>query len=200
MNLSLFNLTLEPFDNFQSWYLEAKNKEENADAFVLSTANLEGEPSARYLLHKGIHDKKFCFYSNYNSRKAKDIFENPRACMSFFWHRSGRQVRVSGNVEKMEEKLSREYFYSRSFESQLASALSNQSAPMSSKEEFMKDFNHKKELFKNKGKIEYPKNWGGFYLVPNKFEFFIYGEHRINDRIEFLRAENESWRVQLLYP
>ncbi len=193
-----YGLSEDPFQNFFEWLEEAKKLEKDANAFVLSTASKEGIPSARFLLFKGIKDQSFCFYTNYDSQKALDVLENPNACMSFYWPHTGKQIRISGDVIKMNESDSQEYFFSRGRESQMASIISKQSRPLSNREELDKAFREKFQELENK-EIPYPENWGGFLLNPTKIEFFIYGEHRLNDRFLFSK-NNDLWDIQRLWP
>ncbi|MBL7666201.1 MAG: pyridoxamine 5'-phosphate oxidase [Bacteriovoracaceae bacterium] len=174
-------LEADAIDTFLKWYEAAKKVEENPEAMTLSTAGKNGFPSGRLILYKGLIEKKFAIYTNYHSRKAIEMSENPKASLTFYWHKLGRQVRIEANVEKMPEDLSRKYFHSRGRESQVASLISKQSSPIDNREKLEKLFNEKLSSLQNK-EIPYPENWGGFLLKPLRFEFFLYREHRLNDR------------------
>lgn len=180
-DLKKYFLETDAHDTFLNWYEAAKKVEENPEAMTLSTAGKSGFPSGRLILYKGMIEKKFAIYTNYNSRKAVEMSENPKASLTFYWHKLGRQVRVEASVEKMPEDLSRKYFHSRGRESQVASLISNQSSPIENREALETLFNKKLKSLENRD-IPYPENWGGFLLRPLRFEFFLYREHRLNDR------------------
>lgn len=197
-DISNYGLTINPIQSFKEWYESAKKVEENADAMTLATSSKNGTPSARMLLFKGMIRDGFTLYTNYSSQKAKDILENPKASIVFYWHKSERQVRISGIIEKLSEEESQSYFHSRSRESQIASFISNQSEQIESKEALLEKFKKKQKQLQNQ-EVPYPKNWGGFLLKPQKIEFFIYGEHRLNDRILFSYI-NGLWTYKRLQP
>ncbi|MDB2447152.1 pyridoxal 5'-phosphate synthase [bacterium] len=139
------------------------------------------------------------FFTNYNSSKGKEIDENPFAALTFFWKSSDYQVRIEGKLTKTPRELSKAYFSTRARESQLASMASDQSTPVASRAEIMKNLNKLTEKFKDLNELDCPENWGGYDLVPDRFIFFIYGAHRINDRLEF-KLEKDSWVIQRLQP
>ena len=198
-NLKNFDISENPIETFNNWFEKAKTLDEYADAFALATAGADGDVSVRYLLFKGLLDEKLSFYTNYNSSKAKQLDENPRASMAFFWRNFGRQIRVTGSVTKMEMEKSRDYFNSRARDSQIASYLSNQSEVISDKETLLKTHADISSEFEGKD-IPYPTNWGGYLVEPLEIEFFIYGEHRLNDRILFKRESSGSWKSVRLQP
>ena len=195
--LSQYGIFEDPILTFQSWREAALQTEENANAFSLATATADGIPSNRYLLLKGLDEGKFFFFSNYLSLKAKCISENPKAEMAFYWHKEQKQVRVFGAVEKTPREFSEKYFASRGEDSKYASFCSIQSAPIADKAALLDKYNRARSEFPDG--VECPDNWGGYYLTPQKIEFFIYGEHRLNDRFVFER-EGEEWKVQRVQP
>jgi pyridoxamine 5'-phosphate oxidase len=198
-NLTKYNLSTDPFETFNTWFTKAKEIDDNAEAFALATSTSEGMPSVRYILFKGLLDNQFKFFTNYNSDKAQDLDSNPFASMAFFWRNSGRQVRITGKIVKADTDISMNYFSSRDKESQVASAVSNQSSPIESREKLLENYNnYLSEL--SDGEVPYPDNWGGYLLQPTKIEFFIYGEHRLNDRFEFILGDDNSWQIQRLQP
>lgn len=197
-SLDEFYLEPCPFKTFEKWYALAEKSEANVDAMSVATVDLLGVPRNRFLLFKGLMNSHFVFYTNYLSQKAQDLDQNPNVSLNFFWSTVKFQVRITGTAHRSSREFSRDYFRSRDRDSQLASALSRQSAPISSRKELMEKLGELKLLLSNKD-VECPEHWGGYLLVPTEFEFFIYGDHRINDR--FLFKKNESnWSLQRLQP
>jgi pyridoxamine 5'-phosphate oxidase len=199
-DLTKFNISNNPIQTFNTWLDHAKEVDDNPEAFALATSTKNAIPSVRYLLHKGIDESgNFRFFTNYNSEKAKDLDSNPIASMAFFWRNSARQVRIEGKVERMSAEESKKYFHSRDRDSQIASAISQQSDVIESREVLLETH---KSYSENLGDAEvpYPENWGGYLLSPTKIEFFIYGEYRLNDRFLFSKSDENCWNIQRLQP
>ncbi|WP_127714540.1 pyridoxamine 5'-phosphate oxidase [Halobacteriovorax sp. HLS] len=199
-NYESFKIKNNPFETFDEWLTDAIVVDDNPWAFALATSSKDGEPSVRYLLHKGIVEDKFRFFTNYSSHKASDLEENPRASMAFFWRNSKRQVRISGSVKKTSRESSEDYFNSRDLESRIASSISTQSAPIESREVLISQYQAYLKSLNDSEEIKCPENWGGYELSPDKIEFFIYGEHRLNDRFIFSLDDNGSWSIERLQP
>lgn len=198
-NLKKYEITECPIETFLAWFEEASNLDLNPDAFALATAGPKGDVSVRYLLYKGVVDGEFSFYTNYDSNKAKQIEANPQASMAFFWRNSGRQVRITGKVRRMSRDKSRTYFESRDRDSQIASYISNQSSEVLNKEVLL-DLHSKTSIELQGSEVPYPNNWGGYLIRPSEMEFFIYGEHRLNDRILFEKSTDNEWSFKRLQP
>lgn len=182
----------EPFDLFKQWYADAYNSQPEPNAFVLSTSGLNNFPSSRVLYLKELLDKKFIFYTNYNSHKGKDLLSNPKASMLFFWPGLQRQIRVEGMVSKVAEELSDDYFSTRPRGSQIGAWASAQS-------EFLNDrvdLEKKVEYFARKfpQKVPRPPHWGGYELSPLLVEFWQGRSSRLHDRIVYEWYGNE-WNV-----
>lgn len=188
-----------PIEIFNDWYAQAQKVEENPGAFTFSTLGLDGFPNSRTLLLKSFEDGEYGFFSNYLSEKAKEIEECNKAAISFYWHNSGRQVRIKGNVVKCSREESREYFLSRANESQAASACSIQSEVISSRDELEKNYKNLLERKLN-GEDIFPDHWGGYILKPVEMIFFIYGDHRLNDRFKFSLNNDGMWECKRLQP
>tara|TARA_Y100000296_G_scaffold38671_1_gene44732 strand:- start:1571 stop:2170 length:600 start_codon:yes stop_codon:yes gene_type:complete len=188
----------DPFKIFENWFLKAKKEEQNPTAFTLSTVDENNFPDARTLLLKDVEDEKFLFFTSYLSKKFNDLSYNSLAAMTFYWHVSGVQVRIRGNIIKASEEVSKAYFESRAKESQVASLISRQSEVIESREALVSKFNETLDKYKNDD-VPYPSFWGGLYLEPQEFTFFIYGEHRLNDRFNF-QKENGIWICKRLQP
>lgn len=195
-----FNLGLNPVENFLNWYSEAIKVEDNADAMTLSTYDEKTKrPHSRTLLYKGLENNQIIFYTNYLSKKAEQINDNQEVSLLFYWHKSIRQVRIQGHVQKSSRELSTKYFASRDRESQLASFISKQSHSINSKSELLEKLEKTKAEY-NGREIPCPENWGGYLLTPYEFEFFIYGKNRLNDRFLFVKNKNNEWEISRLQP
>ena len=182
----------EPFDLFTQWYADAFNSQLEPNAFVLSTVGLNNFPSSRVLYLKELLDKKFVFYTNYNSHKGKDLLSNPKAAMLFFWPGLQRQIRIEGIVAKVEDYVSDDYFATRPRGSQIGAWASSQS-------EFLNDridLEKKVEFFAKKfpNEVPRPPHWGGYELTPLLVEFWQGRPSRLHDRIIYEWYGNE-WNV-----
>lgn len=198
-NLVKYSLSSDPIESFIRWYNSAKSVEQNAEAMTLSTIDLKNNrPDSRMVLFKGMQDGCCTFYTNYLSNKGQELEKNNEAVLLFYWHISKRQVRIQGRVRKMSESDSRDYFHSRDRQSQLASMISEQSSPIADKEVLMEKLN---EAIKKYDGIDVPcpANWGGYLFEPYEFEFFLYGDYRINDRFLF-KKDNNDWSMTRLQP
>src|SRR5579863_963018 len=198
--LSEKDLARDPFRQFERWFQEveaAKIPEPNAA--VLSTAARDGRPSARVVLLKGVDGRGFVFYTNYDSRKGRELESNPRASLVFPWISLERQVIVEGPVAKVAREESEAYFHSRPRASQLAAWASAQSSIIAGRavlEESMKALEKK---FAGK-EAPLPPNWGGFRLAPESVEFWQGRRSRLHDRLRFRREAGGGWVVERLAP
>jgi len=188
-----------PISQFNNWLEAALNAGiEEPNAMTLSTVSEFGKPSSRVVLLKGHGQDGFLFFTNYNSRKAKDIMANKNVALLFYWKELGQQVRVEGVVQKALKEESDKYFHSRPFESNLSALASPQSSVISGKE-FLTS---RVEALRNDlsdEKLERPLYWGGFRLIPVYFEFWQVGEHRMHHRTAFELKENK-WTRYILAP
>ena len=188
-----------PFEIFSKWYEEAKQGIfVNPDIVALASATREGQPSVRMVFYRGIRERGFSFFTNYESRKGRELAENPLAAMVFYWPHLGKQVRIEGAVERLTPHESDAYFQSRPRRSQITAIVSRQSSTMPDEREFLSQLRKAEESF-NGEPVRRPDNWGGFALLPSVFEFWAHGEHRRHERIMY-RKEGETWRVTRLYP
>lgn len=198
-NLLKYSLTKDPLNSFMNWYADAKNNEQNPEAMTLSTIDsTKNRPDSRTVLFKGLKDTSLKFYTNYESNKARELAVNNEACLLFYWHVSKRQVRIQGRVTKMNPVDSETYFKSRDRQSQLASFISSQSSPISDKDALLSKLEEAEKKFAN-SPVPYPANWGGYLFEPYEFEFFVYGDYRINDRFLF-QKQQATWTVTRLQP
>lgn len=194
----------DPFDQFLKWFDEAVTaglREPNAMA--LTTANKEGKPSSRMVLLKGVDKQGFVWYTNYGSRKAHDLCENPNAALLFYWNEMNRQVRVEGSVEKVPEAESDKYFHSRPRGSQLGAIVSKQSTVIAGREVLQQDYKKLEQKYSDGSLIPKPEYWGGYKLTPTLFEFWQGQQSRLHDRLQYSQREVDGstvWHIERLSP
>ncbi|CAM2067732.1 pyridoxamine 5'-phosphate oxidase [Sulfidibacter corallicola] len=189
----------DPFQQFQLWFEEAAEKgQPMPEAMGLGTVDSSGQPEVRMLLLKGMNMSSFFFYTNYESRKAQDIVNNPNISMMFWWETVRRQVRVSGKAEKASREISEEYFRSRPRDSQLGAWTSPQSKEIPGRTYLTKKFSEMERRFEGED-IPCPPFWGGYRVIPNRFEFWQENQHRVHDRFEYLQTDT-GWRIRRLGP
>lgn len=196
--LELADMESDPFVQFSIWFEEALRRESHeANAMILSTVNINMEPSSRVVLLKSFSSDGFLFFTNYSSRKGDDISENNRVALLFFWPDSMRQIRIEGVAERCDTALSDEYFDSRPVENRASSALSKQSKPLENRSNFDEEISN---LIKSGKTIKRPENWGGYIVKPNRFEFWQGGSGRSHDRFQYNKTVNNIWNIARLYP
>lgn len=192
-------MTTDPFALFNSWYDDARASEINdSNAMALATADAQGRPSVRMVLLKGHGPDGFVFYTNYEGRKAADLFANPNAALLFHWKSLRRQVRIEGRVQTVSAQEGDAYFATRSRDSQLGAWASDQSRPLDSRETFERRFAEVQARFEGQ-EIPRPPHWSGFRVIPERIEFWQDREHRLHERRLFTRA-GDGWTEGLLYP
>jgi len=188
----------DPLAFFAQWFEEAHKAEiSEINAFTLATVDTDSKPHARIVLLKGMDEKGFVFYTNYNSAKGQELDSNAFASAVFFWKELERQVRIEGVTEKVEEALSDEYFASRPTGSQLGAWSSPQSTIIASREELHE--NYKMYEDKYKASVPRPPHWGGYRIIPHRLEFWQGRSSRMHDRILFV-YEGDQWRKFRLAP
>lgn len=189
-----------PIDLFRRWFSDAlASGSRLPDAMTLATATKDGKPSARMVLLKQIDERGFVFYTNYRSKKAKELDENPRAALVLYWVQLDRQVRVEGQVERISATESDEYFATRPRESQLGALASPQSEVIESREDLEKRYADLDEFYRDR-EVERPEFWGGYRLKPELIEFWQNREGRLHDRILYARQTDTSWKINRLAP
>ena len=180
----------DPLERFRRWFSEA-----GSDVVALATATAAGAPSARMVLLKGADERGFTFFTNYESRKGRELAENPRAALLFHW--PGRQVRIEGDVERVGAEESDAYWAGRPRGAQLAAATSRQSDPIESREALEAEVSALDAHVT--GDVPRPAHWGGYRLVPESYEFWQHRDDRMHDRLRF-RREGSGWRAERLSP
>lgn len=189
----------DPYELFNLWYLPyISGGGENSNAVVLSTSSRNGRVSSRVVLLKHHDSEGFVFFTNYNSTKGAQLEENHSASLLFYWPDSRRQIRIEGLVEKTGSAESDNYFDSRNHGHKINAIISEQSRPLKSLDLLNQKMASALDFYKNR-KPERPPYWGGYRLVPDRFEFWEEGENRFHHRQEFL-YEGEKWVKRILYP
>lgn len=213
---------VNPLDQFQKWFTRASGERTESrwrkisialfklwqailghssvdvNAMVLATADQNGRPSARTVLLKGVDQRGFIFYTNYDSRKGRELAENPNAALTFYWPDLERQVCVAGTVSKLPVSESEIYFKSRPHGSQLSAWASNQTDVVSNRLALEKIWNEMAAKFP--GEIPLPPNWGGFVLKPERIEFWQGRLNRLHDRFCYSRQQDNSWKLDRILP
>jgi pyridoxamine 5'-phosphate oxidase len=188
-----------PIELFEKWFNLAKEKNIlDFNAFILSTSSIENKPSSRVLLLKSFDDRGFVFFSNYESRKGKELSENPNASMLFFWAQLEKQIRIQGVVNKISPEESYEYFKTRPYTSRVGAWASKQSQPLTSRFRLLREVSI--IMMKNPNEVPLPPFWGGYRLTPTEIEFWQGRPSRLHDRFQYKKINNENWSITRLYP
>ncbi len=189
-----------PVKQFEKWWKQAiDSKIEEPNAMALATSNASGKPSVRIVLLKEIQKNGFVFYSNYESRKGKEIAENPFVSLLFFWTAMERQVRIEGKIKKISALQSDTYFFSRPRESRIGAWSSPQSSVIGGREFLEKNVEKYNQRFKS-GNIPRPQYWGGYIVKPYCFEFWQGRQGRLHDRLQYSHSKNKNWILKRLAP
>ncbi|MGD9561904.1 MAG: pyridoxamine 5'-phosphate oxidase [Pyrinomonadaceae bacterium] len=197
--LSKASVAADPFDQFSAWFSEAVSAHIfEPNAMHLGTTTAEGQPSGRTVLLKGFDASGFKFYTNYSSRKARELVANPQCYIHFFWKELERQVFIRGRASKTSEADSDEYFARRPYASQIGAWASEQSSVVESREVLENRFADLKAQYPE-GSVSRPPFWGGFRVSPEAFEFWQGRPSRLHDRIHY-KLENGVWKIERLCP
>jgi pyridoxamine 5'-phosphate oxidase len=190
----------DPFIEFDKWYqFAAQSDERMPNAMSLATVSIDKQPSLRTVLLKYYDHEGFVFFTNYNSRKSKEIIETPNVAIKFYWSTLDRQLIILGKAEKVSNLQSIKYFTSRSQGSRIGAWVSNQSEIINSRSDLMDKFKMVKNKFQNMD-IPKPKHWGGYRIVPTSFEFWQDGNFRLHDRFRYTINDQNQWQLDRLAP
>ena len=199
-SLSENDVDTNAIKQFEKWWVEAVNsKIEEVNAMTLATASLDGLPSARIVLLKEFSEKGFVFFTNYESYKAQQLAENPKACLVFFWKELERQVRITGLIEKISGKQSDDYFQSRPESSRIGALASPQSRVIENRQWLDEKFNELVNKLEGTS-FSRPLHWGGYNVKPVVVEFWQGRPSRLHDRIQYTLEESGNWKIERLAP
>ena len=200
--LSIEDVSANAMEQFDRWWQEAVSSDiDEVNAMTLATASADGLPAARIVLLKGYHDRGFQFFTNYDSFKGKQLQENPRACLVFFWKELERQIRITGIVEKVSQKESDEYFQSRPAGSRIGAwghPLESEVIESAVMAQPKGPVRWKQNLQING--IPRPPHWGGYLVRPVTIEFWQGRPNRLHDRLQYSLQENGTWKIDRLAP
>lgn len=194
------DLLSDPLMQFRHWLDEAiKTDIMDPTAMTLATADSQGRPSARIVLLKGLDDRGLCFYTNLQSRKARQIATNPQGALVFYWPQMDRQIRFEGAIEQVSREQSRTYFASRPLGSQISATASEQSRPIASRQSLeacAMEIARQAQV----APLQLPDFWGGYRLIPRRVEFWMGRPSRLHDRFEYTWLNDGNWEIQRLCP
>jgi len=199
-SLSTRDLARDPFRQFEKWFHEAEAaKVPEPNAMVCSLANRGGAPSSRVVLLKGFDARGFVFYTNYESRKGRELADNPRASLLFPWITLERQVIIEGHVARLPREESDAYFHSRPHASQLAACASPQSTVIAGRSVLEEAFKTLEAKYAGQ-QVPMPPDWGGYRVQPDTVEFWQGRRNRLHDRLRYRRETDGSWTIERLAP
>jgi pyridoxamine 5'-phosphate oxidase len=187
-----------PFRQFERWFAQVRELEPDATEMALGTATRDGRPSIRTVLLKGMDERGFVFYTNYHSRKARELTATGRGSLMFYWRSLERQVRIDGRAEKVSTEESDAYFATRPLESRWSVYASRQSEVIDSRETLESRFTIARQTYGDR--VPRPAWWGGYRIVPEEFEFWQGRLSRLHDRLRYLKEASGAWKRERLAP
>ena len=191
----------DPMQLFKVWMDEAKKTEPNdPNAVALATSDKKNLPSVRMVLLKDFNEYGFVFYTNLNSQKGIELKENPNASMCFHWKSLLRQVRISGSVSSVSDKVADQYYNTRGYESRIGAWASKQSKVLGSRDELINSIDDFKKKFNDQNNVPRPSHWSGWNLSPSTIEFWLDGDSRIHERLKYSKDNDGIWTQSLLSP
>ncbi len=200
-SLDVSTAQVDPFHQMELWLADALNAGlPEPNAMTLATCTPDGRPSARVVLLKGMDAQGLDFYTNYESRKGREMAQNPRVAAVFLWLGLHRQVRVEGYVEKLSPEQSTRYFQTRPIGSQIGAAVSPQSEVLPDRDALEAEFQRLNAIYGDGGPLPRPDHWGGYKIIPGCFEFWQGRRSRLHDRLQYVRHGNGQWHITRLAP
>ena len=191
----------DPIELFKVWMDQAKKTEPNdPNALSLATSNKNNIPSVRMVLLKEFNQNGFVFYTNLNSQKGNELKENPNAAMCFHWKSLLRQIRISGTITQVEDSVADQYYNSRGYDSRIGAWASKQSKELKNRDELSKSIKEFKQKFDDKNNVPRPEHWSGWSLSPTRIEFWLDGDSRIHERLNYTSDKSGNWIKSLLSP
>ena len=189
-----------PFEQFEEWLNDAiAHNADEPTAMIVATVSAEGHPSTRTVLLKGVENNKFIFFTNYESRKGKQLADNPYISLSFVWHALERQIHIEGIAMKVPPEESDEYFRKRPYKSRVGARISPQSQPITSRMQLIRSFVREAARWIGK-EVERPDNWGGYAVTPTRIEFWQGRPNRLHDRFLYTLQPDGEWKISRLAP
>ncbi len=189
-----------PIELFKKWFSRAEESEINdPNAVAVATSNKDNQPNVRMVLLKGLSDKGFVFYTNFNSKKGSELKQNQKASMCFHWKSLRRQVRAIGKVEEVSAKEADDYFNSRPYKNRIGAWASSQSKILDKRETFIENIRAFEKKYPNEKNVPRPPYWSGWRLLPDEIEFWLDGDGRIHERLNYKKNKG-NWVKELLYP
>jgi pyridoxamine 5'-phosphate oxidase len=197
--MSLISNEKEPFSIFHMWMNEAQSKEpSDPDAACLATVDTNGYPNARVVLIRRIDERGFCFFTNTQSQKGNELLESPKAAINFHWKSLKKQIRIRGDIVRVSEEESNEYYSSRPLGNRIGAWASLQSQPLENRQHLIDRVKMHEEKFGDNPPR--PDHWGGYRLIPNSIEFWREEEFRLHSRLRFQKTNTGDWETLELYP
>jgi pyridoxamine 5'-phosphate oxidase len=197
---SCFEDLANPIDLFKKWFSKAEEGEINdPNAVAVATADQNNQPNVRMVLLKGLNDKGFVFYTNFNSKKGIELKSNQKASMCFHWKSLRRQVRILGKVEEVTSQEADNYYNSRPYKNRISAWASSQSQVLDKRETFIRRLKEFENKYPDQNNVPRPPHWSGWRLLPNEIEFWLDGEGRIHERLNYKKSK-EEWIKEILYP
>jgi pyridoxamine 5'-phosphate oxidase len=189
----------DPITEFLSAVERARAHQVDTAPVALATSTAHGRPSVRMVLLRGADQRGFAFFTNYNSRKGRELADNPHAALCFHWVTLDEQIRVEGRIERLPAEESDEYFASRPRGSQLGAWASEQSQVLAAREILEEKYREIERRFEQQSQVPRPPFWGGFRLIPDRIEFWYGRTDRLHDRVVYLK-DGSAWTIERLYP
>ena len=189
-----------PIDLFKNWFSKAEEKEINdPNAVAVATSDKNNQPNVRMVLLKDLSERGFVFYTNFNSKKGNELKINQKASMCFHWKSLRRQVRVIGKVEEVTPKEADNYYNSRPYNNRISAWASSQSEILDKRETFLNKIKEYKKRYPDENNVPRPAHWSGWRLMPDDIEFWVDGEGRVHERLNY-KKRNGKWEKEILYP